>query len=122
MNYLYDLKINRIVDSSSTIPISYFFKKFELEKDRKTCKAVEEIISKYSFDLYSIRKDTEDTYEDHILLRSDFDKMIADIKKVYISKNYIGLMSWLIDRAFKISPDVTNKSDIIKTTIDKNKP
>ena len=28
-----------------------------------------------------------------------------NIKKVYISKNYIGLMSWLIDRAFLITPN-----------------
>ena len=41
--------------------------------------------------------------DNSLLLRDDFDNLIEDIKRVYISKTYIGLMSWLIDRAFLIT-------------------
>ena len=45
MNYLYNLKLDQFRSNESTIPIQYFFKKFEIEKNRKTCKKVEEIIN-----------------------------------------------------------------------------
>ena len=66
------------------------------------------MIEKYSLDLYSPKNNYEysdygDNNSEYILLRSDYDELIKDIKKVYISKNYIGLMSWLIDRAFLIT-------------------
>lgn len=101
MNYLYNLKLDQFRSNQSTIPIEYFFKKFELEKNRKTCKKVEEIIEMYINKFSSMHmSDNDDSY---FLLKMDFDNMINDISKVYISKNYIGLFSWLIDRAFCIS-------------------
>lgn len=101
MNYLYNLKLDQFRSNQSTIPIEYFFKKFELEKNRKTCKKVEEIIEMYINKFSSMHmSDNDDSY---FLLKMDFDNMINDITKVYISKNYIGLFSWLIDRAFCIS-------------------
>ena len=101
MNYLYNLKLDQFRSNQSTIPIEYFFKKFELEKNRKTCKKVEEIIEVYINKFSSMyMSDNDDSY---FLLKMDFDNMINDITKVYVSKNYIGLFSWLIDRAFCIS-------------------
>lgn len=101
MNYLYNLKLDQFRSNQSTIPIEYFFKKFELEKNRKTCKKVEEIIEMYINKFSSMYMlDNDDSY---FLLKMDFDNMINDITKVYVSKNYIGLFSWLIDRAFCIS-------------------
>lgn len=101
MNYLYNLKLDQFRSNQSTIPIEYFFKKFELEKNRKTCKKVEEIIEMYMNKFSSMHmSDNDDSY---FLLKMDFDNMINDITKVYVSKNYIGLFSWLIDRAFCIS-------------------
>lgn len=101
MNYLYNLKLDQFRSNQSTIPIEYFFKKFELEKNRKTCKKVEEIIEMYINKFSSMyMSDNDDSY---FLLKIDFDNMINDITKVYVSKNYIGLFSWLIDRAFCIS-------------------
>lgn len=121
MNYLYDLKSDKIRSTEETLPMSYFFVRYPLEKDKQACKKVEELISKYSWDLYSTQKDTDEAYEDYILLRKDFDKMIEDIRKTYISNNYIGLISWLLDRAFKITPRVQANSDELNSTIDKNK-
>ena len=101
MNYLYNLKLDQFRSNQSTIPIQYFFNKYELEKNRKTCKRVESIIETYinkSNAFYN--SDNDDQY---FLLKMDFDNMIQDITKIYISKNYLGLFSWLLDRAFCIS-------------------
>ena len=121
MNYLLGLNFNTNRSSLSTLPMNYFFNKYELETNRRQSKKVEELIEKYSLDLYDdwhskvgteLEEDALD--ENSLLLRSDFDQLIEDIKKVYISKNYIGLMSWLIDRAFLITPNIQsnkNKTD-----------
>ena len=121
MNYLCDLKLTKQRNENSTLPMSHFFNKYELETNRRQSKKVEELIEKYSLDLYDdwhskvgteLEEDALD--ENSLLLRSDFDQLIEDIKKVYISKNYIGLMSWLIDRAFLITPNIQsnkNKTD-----------
>lgn len=132
MNYLFDL---RFIDSRSneeTLPMSYFFQKFELEgNNRIKSKKVEELIQKYSLDLYKTNQEDDDENDDYILMKNDFEEMIEDISKMYISKNYIGLMSWLIDRAFCISIDVkrngmlnsrtnNNKSILLKVLYDIN--
>ena len=112
MNYLCDLKLAKQRNENSTLPMSHFFNKYELETNRRQSKKVEELIEKYSLDLYNNIMDDNKEYtdygysdEDSLLLRSDFDQLIEDIKKIYISKNYVGLMSWMIDRAFLITPN-----------------
>lgn len=70
---------------------------------------VEKLIEKYSFRLYNSHQkyiddqDSEHAKENNLLLRNDFDKLIEDIRKVYISRNYKGLMSYLLNRAFNIT-------------------
>lgn len=119
MNYLYNLKLDQFRSNESTIPIQYFFKKFEIEKNRKTCKKVEEIIEMYMNKYYStLSSENEDSY---FLLKMDFDNMIQDIKKVYVSKNYIGLFSWLIDRAFCVSISQKQNQYKLKSKIKKRK-
>ena len=65
--------------------------------------------------------DDEDEEDNYLLLRADFDDLIEDISKVYISKNYLGLMSWLIDRAFIITSGAKTNKDRSLTTINNNK-
>ena len=58
----------------------------------------------------------------HCLLRKDFDNLISDIQKIKISKNYLGLFSWMIDRAFKILPGSLRNQKSISSVLNKNKP
>ena len=132
MNYLnsYDFKTN-IRSKEPTIDMSEFFVKFKLEESRRKSKKVEELIHKYSINLFHANISGGD--EDYLLLREDFDQLIEDIRMTYISKSYLGLMSWLIDRAFCITPGMKknannnssntnkNKSLLLKTLYDVNK-
>ena len=120
MNYLYNLKLSEFHSETTTLPFSYFFKKYELNLSRKKCKKVEELITRYSFKTYYV-KSVEDNNIKHILLRNDYDDMIEDIRHTNISGNYIGLFSWLIDRAFMITPQITKNNYRIKSKINKNK-
>lgn len=123
MNCLYDLRLNRFRNTASTLSMSYFYKKFELEKDRRRSKKVEELIASYSLHLYQYNASGEnisDRCDDYLLLRKDFEDMVSDIRKVYLSDSYIGLMSWLVDRAFVITCNV-NRNRQLKKQLDMNK-
>lgn len=119
MNYLYNLKLDQFRSNQFTIPVEYFFKKFKLEKNRKTCKKVEDIIETYiNKSSSNFCSDNEDAY---FLLKMDFDNMINDITRIYVSGNYIGLFSWLIDRAFCLSIAQKQNQYKLKSTIKKRR-
>lgn len=123
MNYLYDLNFRKFKSQTPTIPMVDFFIKHSLDVNRRTCKRVEELINKYSLSLYSnnISDDSMcESLNSYILLRSDFDDLVNSIRSTNISGNYIGLMSWLIDRAFMITPDVS-RNKMLKTNLGTNK-
>lgn len=120
MNYLYNLKLTQFRSEQSTIPIENFFKKFTLEKNRKTCKKVEEVIEMYiskSANSFSY-SDNDDAF---LILKVDFDNMIKDISTIYVSKTYLGLFSWLIDRAFCLSIAQKQNQYKLKSTIKKRR-
>ena len=123
MNYLYNIDIAKFRDNTSTLPMSYFFISHPLEKDKKQCKKVEELISNYSLGLLESQIDDDPfDYSHHLLLRSDFNELLSNITRTYISTNYAGLMSWLINRAFKITPKLAEQTTQIKSKTSKNKP
>lgn len=128
MNYLCELKLSKQPNGSSTLPMDYFFNKYELETNRRQSKKVEELIEKYSLDLYNdwqsnIGTDLEEeSFDDNsLLLREDFDNLIEDIRRIYISKTYIGLMSWLIDRAFIVTSNIKRNKNTITRKTNENK-
>lgn len=122
MNYLYDYKFNRVNYSTTIYPMEMFFKTFELSEDRRKCIKVEDIIEKYSFNLHIYNIEQVMDEDDYILLRDDFDQMIEDIRSVYISKNYVGLMSFLINRAFVITAGAKRKKKYTNSILGKNRP
>ena len=121
MNYIFDIKVKDIRQRIGTLPMENFFINHNVELDRRKSKKVEELIQKYSLSLYELNIDNEDENENYLLLRTDFDKLIVDIQQTYISKNYLGMMSWLINRAFYIGAGIRRNSDNIISTINTNK-
>ena len=130
MNYMRELDLIRFRSDTSTLPISHFFIRHQVENknDKRKCRKVEELIQKYSIDLYHFYT-TRD--QDWLIMEDSFDELVEDIKKMYISKTYISLYSWLLDRAFMISPSVKcqkngsnlnrNRSILLKVLYDVNK-
>ena len=119
MNYIYDMKFNNKRSKEETIPMDEFFVKFPIEESKRKAKKIEELIEKYSFDLYNTNV-SHNVRENNLLLMENFEELIDDIKMSSISKKYVGLMSWLIDRAFKISPSLKWRD--VNSTISKNRP
>lgn len=122
MNYLYNLDLSEFHNQESTLPMSHFFNKYELESNIRTCRKVENLISKYSIKLYKHNtNETPKDDEDYFLLRADFEDLLLDIRKIRISKNYLGLFSWLIDRSFVILPGTLRNRKKILSAVNKNR-
>lgn len=125
MNELSNVRFKGVSVRKGVLPISYFLNKYEIKGSRRGSRKVEKIIEKYSLELLASQFSDEDEY---LLLRSDFDEMIEDIKRVHISKQYLSLMSWLIQRAFLLTPQAynshsqthRNKSILLKTLYEVN--
>ena len=120
MNYVFDIKTNKYKNPNSTLLMSDFFIKHKLDEHRRKCKKVEELIQKYSLDLFNYNTEDDDN-DQYLLLRNDFDNLIEDITMTYVSKNYLGLMSWLINRAFNIGAGIKRNNDTMLSTINTNK-
>jgi hypothetical protein len=120
MNEIVNLKFVDSRSNEETLPMSYFFQKFELNDNdkRRKSRKIEELIQNYSLDIYNSNNEDDDEY---ILMRSDFDELLENIRLVSISSNYIGLYSWLIDRAFNITDDKKRTKQYTKSKTEKNK-
>lgn len=119
MNTLFDYKPAKIGSRSlePTRPMSDFFIKHPLEENRRKSHKVEDLIERYSIGYYNNIKETYDA----LWLQDEFELLIEDIKRMYISQQYVGLFSWLIDRAFLISPNMQSNKDTISCCTNKNK-
>ena len=125
MNELSNVRFKGVSVRKGVLPISHFLNKYEIKGSRRGSRKVEKIIEKYSLELLASQFSDENEY---LLLRSDFDEMIEDIKRVHISKQYLSLMSWLIQRAFLLTPQAynshsqthRNKSILLKTLYEVN--
>ena len=122
MNYLASLDIKHYVRHGDRIAMDAFFINHRLSVDRRKCLKVENLISKYSLDVLNFHIDDEyGNQEQILLLYLEFQNLIKDIKRVYISKNYLGLMSWLINRSLRITNSIQYNTQI-RSTIHKNRP
>lgn len=118
MNVLFDYKPPKIRSTESTLPMCYFYNHYPLKDDRRKSKKVEGFIEDYGLKLqqYAI-----EDLGDELILRDDFENMIKSIQQIYISKDYLGLFSWLVDRAFHLTVNLDRKHRKIGAKTEKNK-
>ena len=120
MNHLANIRLKhkRYMYKSELLPIDYFFERYELKNTRRKSKRTESLIEDYALEVYKANAFNE---EDMLVLREDFDELIETIRRTYISKEYAGLMSWLINRGFMISPSVRAQDSTIQRKTNANK-
>lgn len=121
MNYLYRLKLDRINNDVPPIDMSEFWIKHDIQNGRRNSRAVEDLIESYSLRVYEYNSNECKETADYLLLKDDFDKLISDIRKIYISKNYLGMMSWLINRALCIGDGVKKNKEQMDSKLYKNR-
>ena len=130
MNTVYSMKI-KPMPSQDVRPIGDFFIKQANTETKHISKKVEHLIEKYisEYTAYGMKRDHDS--DEYLLLRSDYEDLIRELRRITLPDKYRGLMSWLIDRAFAITPDVKrnrklttrlnrNRSLLLKTLYDLN--
>ena len=120
MNYLASSNLGKS-KYQKTIPMDKFFIKHPLNVHRRKCIKVEELIEKFSINLTNAQITGEWDREESLMLKSDFDDLVKELRQVNISGNYLGLMSWLIDRAFFITPSLKKQKAQTASKIFQNK-
>ena len=121
---LYKMDFESYKPSTETIPTSVFFQKFPLDMSRKVSRNVEELIQKFQLQLLESRIEKDDgstDVESFLLLRDDFDQLIDDIRRTTLPSKYIGLFSWLLDRAFVMTPQMEQQTAGLKSKLNKNR-
>lgn len=133
MNEIFNYRPPRAKKRGAAIPTSEFWIKHELDDDRRRCKKVEDLIEKYQMDLRyfwgsttanrSVQADGDIsvTYEDFVAMEEKFEELIEDIKQTYISKNYLGLMSWLLNRAFFFDAAMKKNKETVDSITHRNR-
>ena len=121
MNCVYRMK-NKAVYNNNIIPNSKFFVPHPNKVDYKKSKRVEKLIEDYSLELFRINMSEEPSSEDYFLLRTDYDELIDALRHITLSKNYTGLISWLLNRALVITPSMQSNKGKVTTKLSKNRP
>lgn len=112
MNYLYKLKFPKYPSRDATLPIGDFFISHPIGNERRRARKIEDFIEKYIVELWTLRVTRADI-EDREASKVSFEELIEDIKKAKISKNSVGIMSWLINRAFRIGSGVRGNLNVM---------
>jgi len=121
MNCVYKMK-NKVVHTDNVMANSEFFVSHSNKVDYKKSKRVEKLIEDYSLELFRINMSEESSTEDYFLLRTDYDELIDALRHITLSKNYAGLMSWLLNRALVITPGMQSNRGKVTTKLSKNRP
>lgn len=124
MDMVYDLKFPPIVHDTPTLSLKDFFVRHQSQSFRKMSRRIEELIGKYSLELYMERvvRSNFDDFSTYLLYKENFEKMVEDIRRTVVPSKYIGLFSWLIDRAFIITPPIIANRSKMATALNKNRP
>lgn len=127
MNYLQELRVGNSRFTHGTIPFSEFLIETKNVGNRRTNKRIEKLIEDYSLSNYRLtvvdRSYAGDyDYNDYIVLRSNFEEMVNEIRRVNLSSNYHGLVYWLINRAFMIKGATFRNTTKMSRIASKNKP
>lgn len=123
MNSVHALKVGKAEYVTDQIPISHFFINHENVETKRKSKKIEELIEKYSLQIFEFNKDKKKKdSSDYLLLRNDYDDLLQDIRKISLPNKYVGLMSWLVNRCFKMTPSMVRNRDRIQSKLNKNRP
>ena len=120
MNHVYNIK-NKRMPNNETIPMKEFFIPHENKLTKHKSYKIEKLIENYSLEIMNFNMEDPNDHSQYLLLRSDYDDLINELKRITMPEKYIGMMSWLINRALIITPNIKGKKDVIDTKLSKNR-
>lgn len=122
MNKAATAKMERYNKGFTPIPISEFFIKHENNETRKVSRKIQNLIEDYNLEYFQYCSTRiEHGIDDYLLLRTDFEDLVDDIRKITLPDKYAGLMAWIIDRSLIITPAVAKNKDRISNMLRRNR-
>lgn len=115
------LRVKSKPASSDTVSIKEFFIQHPNNETRKNSRRIQKLIDDFLPELleFNINKKNDD--EDYFLLRSDYEDMIENIRKITLPNKYVGIISYLINRGFLISRGMKSTKNMMQIKLNKNK-
>lgn len=120
MNRIYHIK-NKAMPKTDIIPMNEFFVSHKNKLTKHKSYKVEKFIEDYSLEVFNYNMSDDHDNSEYLLLRSDYEDLLNSLRTITISSNYLGLMSWLINRAFMITGGTKRNNDSINTKLSKNR-
>lgn len=121
MNAVHSLSVGKASNKKDTIPMSEMFINHTNSLTQHKSKAIEKLIEKYSLDYKNFIIGNCDDYSDWLLIRSDYEDLLEDIRRISMPDKYLGLMSWLINRCFMMTPSMSSNRKNIQSKLGKNR-
>ena len=121
MNAVHNLSAGKANYKCDIIPIKEFFINHENKETNKRSKSIENLIEKYSLKVGKYQADRKSDEDDWLLLRADYEDLLEDIRRISMPDKYIGLMSWLINRCFVMTPNMASNKDKLQSKLNKNR-
>ena len=121
MNAVHSLSVGKASNKKDTIPMSEMFINHTNSLTQHKSKAIEKLIEKYSLDYKNFIIGNCDDYSDWLLIRSDYEDLLEDIRRISMPDKYLGLMSWLINRCFMMTPNMSSNRKNIQSKLGKNR-
>lgn len=126
MDCLQDMDVNKASFKNDTIEFGELLVDSEEKPSYRKSKNVESLIANYSLNQYKTSTlenvETGDyDWDTWLVLRSDFDKLIEEIRLIGLSTNYKELIINLIKRAFFIEPQYLRGKKKMDNRVMKNK-
>lgn len=123
MNKAYEINPPHIEDTTETLGMIEFFERVPSAVNIKVNKRIENLIERFGLDIYNERSELCISESSHYLLfQNNFEEMVEEIRRSVIPSKYVGLFSWLIDRAFIITPPIIRNKSKLSSILNKNRP
>lgn len=123
MNTVHSLSAGKMNYKNDMLPIQEFFINHENVETQKRSKAIEKLIEKYSLNYQAFIIDHKRDYDeaDWLLARTDYEDLLEDIRRIALPDKYVGLMSWLINRCFVMTPGMLRNRNNVQSKLSKNR-
>lgn len=120
MNFVCETSFFPERTSEETLPMEYFFQSYPLKSQKRVSQNLERFIEEYCTDLAN--KMAEDEEEDYKIGEEEFEEMMDNLRRCYIPDHAIGVVSNLLDRAFRISSRMKTNQGTLESNLWRNKP
>lgn len=125
MNAVHSLSAGKMNYKNDILPIQEFFINHENVETQKRSKAIEKLIEKYSLNyknfITDYKQSNNDNYSEWLIARTDYEDLLEDIRRIALPDKYVGLMSWLINRCFVMTPGMLRNRNNIQSKLSKNR-